>query len=240
MPHTLFTVEEVAEYLHIPLPDVRRLVREKAIPHRLQGETPIFQQREIDAWATQRILQLEKKDLHTYHRASSARMHDLSREHAIIEELTLAECVEPELHSRTKPSLVRDMVGLAEKSDLVIYPEELLETLDRRERMAPTALPGGLALMHPEHHEPYMFEDSFIAIGRTIQPIIFGCPSGQTTDLFFLVCCQDDRIHLHVLARLCMMCQHTSLVLEMREAHDKVEMLECLAGAEREVIRTLG
>jgi PTS system nitrogen regulatory IIA component len=54
--------------------------------------------------------------------------------------------------------------------------------------------------------------------------------------VFFLICSQDDRIHLHVLARLCMMCHHTSLLLELRETTDPHEMHRILVASERQVI----
>ena len=66
-----------------------------------------------------------------------------------------------------------------------------------------------------------------------------GSPDGSTTDVFFLVCCQDDRIHLHVLARICMMCQQISLLLELREATTAAQMYELLVRAENEIIQQL-
>jgi nitrogen PTS system EIIA component len=115
----------------------------------------------------------------------------------------------------------------------------LLTSLEARERLCSTALAGGVALLHPRNHEPYMFDDSFIVVGRTVQAVPFGSPDGATTDLFFLVCCQDDQIHLHVLARICMMAHHTSVLLEMREAPDAGAIYHALVASEEEVIRTL-
>jgi len=51
-----------------------------------------------------------------------------------------------------------------------------------------------------------------------------------------LVCCQDDRIHLHVLARLCMMCHNTSMLLQLREAETPADMLTVIADAEQQII----
>jgi mannitol/fructose-specific phosphotransferase system IIA component (Ntr-type) len=98
-------------------------------------------------------------------------------------------------------------------------------------------LADGLALLHRRMHEPYMFEDSFVVLGKTISQVPFGSPDGETTDIFFLVCCQDDRIHLHVLARLCMMCHQTSLLLELREAKDAKQMHALLVASEQRVLQ---
>ncbi|MBN1270170.1 MAG: PTS sugar transporter subunit IIA [Kiritimatiellae bacterium] len=239
MPYRMFNLDEVADYLHIQKDEVEEMVRSNLIPHERQGPRVVFRQKDVDTWATRRILGLPKKDLTSFHKKTSAKAHDLSQQHAIIPELMRAEWIEPGLSSRTKPSLIRDMVKLARKTGLLIHESELVQTLTQREQMASTALAGGIALLHPEHHRPYMFEDSFVVLGRAVQPVPFGSPDGQTSDLFFLICCQDDRIHLHVLARLCMMCHHTSLLLDLREAAGREEMYRALVAAENEVIKGL-
>lgn len=239
VPHRMFSLEEVVSYLHLSKSDVDRLVREKEIPYEQRGGRIVFQKKEVDAWASQRILGLTANRLTDYHKASSAKFHDLSKQHAIMPELIHADFIETTLISKTKASLMRDMVDFAEKTGLVVYPKDLLESLRERERLGTTALAGGIALLHPKNHEPYLFEDSFIVMGRSVQPIPFGAPDGATTDLFFLVCCQDDRIHLHVLARLCMMCLYTSLVLDLREAGDAATMYDGIVKSEQEVIQQL-
>ena len=73
----------------------------------------------------------------------------------------------------------------------------------------------------------------FIVLARTAQPLPFGSPDGTVTDIFFLMCCQDDRIHLHVLARVCMMCRHTHLLRDLRAQARRTEPKKHrLAGAE--------
>ena len=239
MPYRVFNLEQVASYLHMPVPDVKELVRTRDVPCEMQGDKLVFRKREIDAWASQRIISLSKKRLTAYHRKSSAKVHDLSKQHAIIPELLKPEYIQPALRSKTKASVLRDMVDLAGSTGLLPNPKELLESLDERERLCSTALAGGIALLHPRNHEPYMFDDSFVVLGRAIQPIPFGSPDGATTDLFFLICCQDDRIHLHMLARLCMMCHYSSVLLELREAQSASEMCDKMIASEQEIIAQL-
>jgi nitrogen PTS system EIIA component len=238
MPYRKFSLKETAEYLHIAPADLEQLVHHGEIPCERQGERVMFRKKELDAWASQRILGLPQKRLEIYHKRSSA-AHDLSNTNAIIAELVRRESLEPALSSRTKPSALRDIVKLAAQTGLVADPAELLASLEEREEMCSTALPGGLALLHPRHHEPYMFDDSFIIVAKTVQPIQFSAPDGSPTDLFFLICCQDDKIHLHALARLCVMCIRTKLLTDLRAATDRTEMYESIAAAEVEAIKQL-
>jgi PTS system nitrogen regulatory IIA component len=240
LPFRVLSLDEVVDYLHVSRADVERLVHYKEIPFEMQGDRLVFRQNEIDAWASRRILGFSEEHLRNYHKKSSAKAHDLSKQHAIVPELFKAEFIASAMTSKTKASILRDMVQLAEGTGLVNYPQELLRSMEERERMCSTALPGGMAILHPRNHEPYMFGDSFVVVGKTVQPVPFGSPDGSTTDVFFLICCQDDRIHLHVLARICMMCQQTSLLLELREAQEPAQMYELLLKSEEEVIQQLG
>jgi PTS system nitrogen regulatory IIA component len=130
------------------------------------------------------------------------------------------------------------MVALAETTGLLYDPRDLVDELERREQLCSTGIEGGAALLHPRFHDPYMVDDSFICAGVCAQPIPFGAPDGGKTDVFFLVCCQDDRTHLHVLARICVLCHSTELLRELRGAESEGEMYDAVVRAEEAVSRT--
>jgi PTS system nitrogen regulatory IIA component len=161
--------------------------------------------------------------------------HRTEREAAIVSDLVREEFIDAHLASRTKSALIRDMAALAGKTGLVVDPADLLASLIERENLCSTALGGGFALLHPRHHEPYMFADSFVVLAKVGHALPFGAPDGGQTDLFFLACCQDDRIHLHVLARLCLLCTRTELLERLRQADDAATMMAELRTAEAQV-----
>jgi nitrogen PTS system EIIA component len=240
VPHRIFNLYEVADYLHLTRGDVERLVRDKEIPFQRRGEKLVFMRNDIDDWASKRIIGSRKGDLEEKERPPTrAKAHNLDKQHAIIPELLKVEFINPAMKSKTKASVITDMVGIADKTDLLLQKADLIKSLKEREQMCSTALAGGIALLHPRTHQPYMFDDSFLVLGRTIQPIPFGSPDGMTTDLFFLVCCQEDKIHLHVLARLCVLCYQTTMLLDLREAESAEEMYSLLISAESEIIKDL-
>jgi nitrogen PTS system EIIA component len=239
MPFRVFNLAEAAEYLHLAEDALEELARRGDVPCERQGGRVVFRHNEIDEWASRRVLGFSDERLSDFHRKSSAKYHDLSSDAAIIPAMVKPEWIEPQMTCRTKTSVIHQMVDLAERTNLLCYRDELLESLIEREKLCSTALSGGLALLHPRNHEPYMFEDSFVVLGKTVGQVPFGSPDRSTTDIFFLICCQDDRIHLHVLARLCMMCHQTSLLLEMRGTNDAGELHRILAASEEQVIRQL-
>jgi nitrogen PTS system EIIA component len=236
MPHTLFTLSEVARYLHLAREDVEKLVRQREIPFELQRDQPVFRRNDVDAWASQRILGMSSRSVKEYHRTAAEKVREVSSRHALMPDLTSPDRILAALACRTKSSVLRTMVEIAERTHHVCDAPELLAAVAAREELCSTALPGGYALLHPRHHEPYMFLDSFLILARCVQPIHAGAQDDEPTDLFFLVCCNSDMIHLHTLARLCTMAQHTAMLSGLRAASTAGEMFEVLCAAEREIL----
>ena len=236
MPHRLFNVDEVAAYLHLSRADIERFLKNQEIPSEARGDRVVFRKREIDAWASQRILGLGARPLTEYHQKSSHGTQEILPHAALIPQMIQPDFIVPALASKTKSSVLRDLVDVADRTGRVFGKKDLLTSLEEREELCPTALPGGLALPHPRHHDEYLFDSSFIVLGRAIQEIHFGAPDGKPTDLFFLMCCQDDRLHLHTLARLCMMALKTELLSQLRAATEAPAMYAALVACEQEVL----
>lgn len=236
MPHKLFNTEEVADYLHLSKADVQTLLKNGEIPHERRGDRVVFRRQEIDGWASQRILGFEARHLAEYHHKTSHGTRKFLPNEAIMPEMILPEFIDPAMRAKTRASVIRDMVVLAEKTGRLYDSKGLLASLDEREEMCSTGLPEGFALLHPRHHLEYMFESSFIVLGRPIQDIHFGAPDGQPTHLFFLICCQDDRMHLHTLARLCMMAMKTDMLVRLRQAPDAEAMHQILVETEVQIL----
>jgi nitrogen PTS system EIIA component len=237
VPHRVLNLAETAEYLHLTEGMVEDLARRGDLPCERQGARLVFRHQQLDEWASRRVLGFDGENLSDFHRRSTAKYHDLSSDAAIVPTLIKPDWIEPQMSCRTRSSVLYEMVDLADRTGLLCYRNELLESLVEREKLCSTALAGGLALLHPRNHEPYMFEDSFVVVGKTIAQVPFGSPDRSTTDIFFLICSQDDRIHLHVLARLCMMCHQTSLLLEMRGTDDPQEIYDILVSCEEQIVR---
>ena len=233
------SIKEVAAHLHLGAADIEALVKDRAIPFERQGERVVFRRSEIDAWASQRILNLPSGRLADYHSRTSSQVKDLSADGAFMPRLLNCDQINISLTSRTRASVIRDLADMADRTNLLNDRAELIRLIEEREQLCSTALPGGFALLHARHHDPYLFEESFMLLGRTIQPIHFGAESGEPTDIFFLVCCQDDRIHLHTLARLCTLSLETALLTQLRSAESEQEALDALIASETEIIRRL-
>ncbi len=236
MPHRILTIDELATYLHVARRHVERLIKEGDLPCTMRGGRMLFQREEIDAWASQRLLRLPGQSLDWYHQKTMQGTKQLFPRAALVPVLLQPGYIDVALPAKTRASVIRDMIGLAERTGRVFDPRELRDSVEAREALCSTALPGGLALLHARQHQPFRFEGSFIVLGRTLQPIPFGAPDGKASRLFFLVCCQDERIHLHTLARLCLLALKTKILAGLLAAPDAAAAYDALVAAELTVL----
>jgi excisionase family DNA binding protein len=232
----LFNVEAVADYLNLTPADIEQRVKDHEIPFERRGNRLVFRKGDIDEWASRRILGFSSDRLAAYHEKSTRHTRNILPHETILPDLLMAGAVDPAMTSRTKASVLRDLVALAEKTGQLNDPKTLVDSLEAREALCSTAMPGGFALPHLRTQEPYLFETSFIVAGRPIQPIHFGAPDGEPTQLFFLICCQDDRLHLHTLARLCLLATKTKVLDQLRAASDAEAMRNALIAAEQMIL----
>ncbi len=236
MPFQLLDLEEVANYLHLTPADIEQRVKHREIPFERRGDRVVFRKRDIDAWASQRILGLPGQRLVDYHEQSTRHTRKILPQETILPEMLQSGAIASAMTSKTKASVLRDLVALADKTGNLGDPKTLLASLEAREELCSTAVPGGFALPHPRSHDPYLFETSFLVVGRPVQEIHFGAPDGEPTHLFFLICCQNDQLHLHTLARLCLIAQKTRLLDQLRAAPDAEAMRNSLIVAEQEIL----
>ncbi len=233
MPYRTFEFAEAADYLHLTRSELDQLLKTSDVPHERRGGRVVFLRGDLDAWASQRVLGLPPKRLAAFHQRSTRHAHAILKKDALIPELLRPDYIATALTSKTMKSVVRDLIAFAEKTGRVNDPAELLASVLAREQICSTALPGGIALLHCRNQQPYRFEGSFLVLGRTVQEIHFGAPDGCPTWLFFLVCCQEERLHLHTLARLCLTIHDTDVVPRLLAAADASAMYDLLVAAEQ-------
>ena len=236
MSYQILSLDAVAEYLHLTPADIAQRVKSNEIPHEKRGRRIVFSKDEIDLWASQHLLRLPGQRLTEYHRKSTLGTREILPRQTLLPEMIQRGFIAPALPAKTKSSVLHELVALAEKTGRLNNPQDLLASLEAREALCSTGMPGGFALLHPRVPEPYLFESSFILLARTVQEIHFGAPDAQPTNLFFLVCCQDDRLHLHTLARICLMARKTALLDQLRQSPDAPSMHAALLAAEEEAL----
>lgn len=239
MPHRILNLQQAAKHIRIPERELFHLVQRDEIPFQRRGDEVFFEKRQLNEWVQRRILGLPTATLLSHHRDGIADRNVRPSEDTLVDRLFRPEWIDPALGSRTKPAVLRDMVALALTTGRLYDDAALLKELEARESVASTAIGGGAAFLHARYHDPYLASDSFVVLGRTVSQIFFGAQDGEETDLFFLICCTDDALHLHTLARLCMLAHGSTLLPDLRAAATAEEMHQILSRAEHELLKDL-
>ena len=104
MPFRVFNLAEAAEYLQMAEAAVEELARRGEIPCERQGARLTFRHNAIDEWASKRVLEFNAENLSDFHRRSTAKYHDLSKEAAIVPALLKPEWIDPAMTCRSELS----------------------------------------------------------------------------------------------------------------------------------------
>jgi nitrogen PTS system EIIA component len=230
MTNEMMDMEQLAAYLQRDIREVGKLASRGHLPGHKVGGQWRFARAEINHWIETQLPVYTEKQLANLESAG-----DGDGEPLLANLLSEASMAVP-LPASTKVSVLKELVNLAEQSWQVYDPEAVLDAIRAREEMGSTALPSGVAIPHPRRPLPAALGESVMAYGRTASALPFGAPMGGLTDIFFLVCCRDDRTHLRVLARLTRLLMRPEFLDELRAAETVGETWEKIAAAERELL----
>jgi PTS system nitrogen regulatory IIA component len=238
MANDTMTIDQLARYLRRDAREVTKLVNRGQVPGRKVGGEWRFSQAEINHWLTTQLANLSEGELQALEQPEPSR-HSASAsldEAVLLDRLLHPDCVAVPLAARTRASVLRELVALAEQSWLVYNPEQILAAVIAREDQMTTAQPGGVAVPHISRPIPGTLGDSLIAFGRTASGIPFGAADRGLTDLFFLVLCDDSRLHLQVLARLARLFLRPGFLDSLRQAETAADARAVIVQAERDLL----
>ncbi len=237
MAFQLMDQKSAAAHLHMKETELKHFAQRGEVPSVKRGDMFFFEHRALDEWAQRRLMSISKKELTAEHRLAMTERRHADGHDFHIAELLRPETIQPALTSHTRAGVLRDMTDFADSTGLLYDPETLFAELSAREEVASTAAGNGVALLHPRYHDPYLFQETFLALGRAVRPVFFGAQDGTATDLFFLICCTDHTLHLHILARLCLLAHGTPLLDNLRVAPDAEAMHAALTQAENDFLK---
>ncbi|HOA74244.1 MAG TPA: PTS sugar transporter subunit IIA [Phycisphaerae bacterium] len=234
MPYRNMSLEDFAQHVGMDAREVQKLAERGKLPGQKVGGEWRFNRARVTEWLQQEMHTLDEARLITLERTMGAGTDD---ESLILTDLIGLEGVDVELRANTKASVLRELVGLANRTGLLYDAEGLLKALEAREEMCSTGLQHGVAIPHPRQPMPYVSAEPLVCFARTSRGIGFGSPYGGLSHLFFLICCHDDRHHLRVLARL-MRVLSPEVIEALDEAETREAVLEILIEKEKQIVTT--
>ena len=223
-----------ADHIQLDVNEIRHLAQRGEIESSERGGELYVDHESLDGWAQLNIISAPESKAHEMHKALSEKFRREKREVPEAWRLFRPDAVDLHISAKAKAGIVRDMTDLADASGLLYDPDALFRGVMEREELASTAIGPGVAFLHPKCHDPYIFEESFVAYGRSDRTIFFGAPDGAGTRHFFLVCSTDHEKHLHILSRLAVLAHGTALVERLDEVDDAESAIAAIRECERE------
>jgi len=228
-------LKAASEAAHIDANDLKHCAQRGEITAEERVGGWFFRRRDIDEWRQRHLLSVRSSELDACHRSMTEELARNGGEaRTLVQSLLREEAIDLALAAKARAGMIRDMTDLAMRTDLVYDGEALFKELSAREEVASTAVGCGAAFLHPRYHDPYLFEESFIAYGRSLRPVYFGAPDGAPTSHFFLVCATDRDLHLHILARLAVLAHGEGLMERLSEAASPADVIAAVREAEAE------
>ena len=237
MSHEVFNLKQAAEHVHLDANELRHFAQRGEIEATERGGDWYFEHRALDEWAQRNLLASGHKEQIRQHSVILEEHRRAHNEDWRAWRLCAPQGVRLGVRGKTKGGIIRDMTDLAAATGLVYDPDALFKELVAREDVASTAVGEGAAFLHPRFHDPYIFQESFIAYGRSERPVFFGAPDGEGTRHFFLVCSTDHEVHLHILARLAVMTHATEFLQILDEAETPEQVVEIIKAAEEGLLK---
>lgn len=236
MPYRSMSLVEFSKHVGMDVREVRRLADRGKLPGHKMGGQWRFNRARVTEWLQQEMPNLDEGRLIALERAMSGAAAEAIDDSAmVVTNLIGLDGIDVVLPAKTKPSVLRELVKLANRTGLLWDAEGLLKAVEERESLCSTALPNGVAIPHPRQPMPYVSAEPLICAGRLSSGIGFGAPRQQLTRIFFLICCHTDRYHLHVLARLMRILDDETVDL-LLQVETREELLETLIAKEARVV----
>lgn len=228
-------LEQLAAYLHLTPAQVMRMADRGQLPGRKISGQWRFSEAEIHSWLEQRIGASGDPEKLAQVQQVVDRWSDGHSDFVRLSQLLPLAAIEIPLQARTNSSVIRRMVALCEATGMLWEPSRMIEAVQAREELHPTALDCGVALLHPRRPQTSILSEPILALGISSQPLPFGNQSGHLTDVFFLICSTNDKVHLQVLAKLSRLLASTKFLSEIRQIESASEAHQLFTRCEDEI-----
>jgi PTS system nitrogen regulatory IIA component len=226
MGNDTMDLAQLASLLRRDQRELSKLANRGQLPGRKVGGEWRFANAEIQQWLESEMPGLDEAALKNLEEAHPEPTEPL------ITHLLAPACVEVPLQARTPASVMRAMVRLVEQSWQVYDPAAVLSAVQAREERSSTAQENGVAILHPPRPLTDALGESVVALGIAAGGVPFGGAMGRLTDIFFLVCCRDQKTHLRVLARLSRLFLRPGYLDRLRAAGTPTDALHVVRDAE--------
>ncbi|HKQ32680.1 MAG TPA: PTS sugar transporter subunit IIA [Thermodesulfobacteriota bacterium] len=144
-----------------------------------------------------------------------------------ISEVLERETIIPDLQSRTKPDVIRELADNLAAAHPGINNEKLIEVLMEREKLCSTAVDCGVAIPHAKMTGT---SDIIAGFGRSFEGIDYDSLDAELTHLFIILVAPETSIgaHIQLLARISKIFRNPDLRAKLMTLETKDEIYDSI------------
>jgi nitrogen PTS system EIIA component len=213
-------IKDVAELLSVSESTIRRWLIEGKIPAYRLNHQYRFSRAEVENW----MLKCKFKPATSSSKEEETPCPRGGMQHFSLYRAIHRGGVYGDILGETKEEIVRAATpSIAEKLNL--DPEVVAELLMDRERLMATALNNGIAVPHSRECLQRIPFD-LITVVFPQAPVHYGALDGKPVHTLFFLFASDDKIHLHLLAKLAHLSSHEQALQLLKKRPPKNALLE--------------
>jgi PTS system nitrogen regulatory IIA component len=145
-----------------------------------------------------------------------------------ITELMDKDLIIPQLSSKTKKEVLKELVDCIVRKESEVESNELLRVLLEREELGSTGIGDGIAIPHGKVKK---IKKLIVSFGRSLEGVDFQSMDGKPTHIIFLLIAPENSagIHLKALARISRLLKDGRFRKNLMEANTSQEIYDLIA-----------
>jgi len=130
-------------------------------------------------------------------------------------------------------SVIQERCEPISRKTLLLDTQDLRNRLLGREALLSTGIGNGVAIPHPRDPVATLREPCVVVVGRSEKGVPYKALDGKPVHLFFLLCCQNIELHLHMMGRLAQLLREKEFADACLKSSSAEEVLRATMEAER-------
>jgi len=220
----IMTLAELASYLKVAEKTVVRMAREGKIPGTKVASQWRFMRSMVDQWLENRMQPVNTTNLFE--------LLKMAPEVVPVSRLVAPELMIFDIKPGSVSEVLEQLTTPLESHNLVQDSKSYLQKLIDRETLHSTAIAPHVAIPHARSPASAGLKSSALVIGVCPEGTDFGARDKNETNVFILICSEDDMVHLRLLAKISKLLSKPNVIERLINCRSSEQVIALLAETE--------